>query len=289
MSFDSINLNPQLRPEHQRILLRYLIDELTLSHHDWVTLVEAVDVLSESIVMTDGQAYTFRQFYEEYIDLPFADTFLSHLLTLTDVEVEGRRAQAATAQQIGRLLDQTAGFSRDDSACRLLLIYCLYWWAAFARGYIFEVVIFRDLEAAKIQFVAHDIRRPNERRAPYDLLLFDLRGDIKYTTYFLTAESLTKLRSDFFLTRWYLVHRREWLRVAVLRETAWRRLSLPPNDDERQITPFDEVANRLPNATAFTIDNIWLTALGYEHWKQRVWLKQTTKGEEQITHGKADD
>lgn len=67
---------------------------------------------------------------------------------------------------------------------------------------------------------APGITSRSERLAPYDLLLLDLRGDIKHTTYFLTAERLSQLVSDFFITRWYLGQRREWLRVAILRETA---------------------------------------------------------------------
>lgn len=154
MILSTININPQLHHAHQRVLLRYLIDDLGLSHNDWVTLTEAVDALSVSVMMVDGQEQTFRRFYEEQIDQQFADPFLSHLLTLTDVETEGRRVQAATAQEIGRLLDGLAGFSRDDHNCRLLLVYCLYWWSAFARGYIFEVTIHRDLTASGIQFTS---------------------------------------------------------------------------------------------------------------------------------------
>ncbi len=230
-------------------------------------------------MMVDGQEQTFRRFYEEQIDQQFADPFLSHLLTLTDVETEGRRVQAATAQEIGRLLDGLAGFSRDDHNCRLLLVYCLYWWSAFARGYIFEVTIHRDLTASGIQFVAHHLTNRSERLAPYDLLLLDLRGDIKYTTYFLTAERLAQLRSDFFITRWYLRESRGWLRAAILREKAWRALSLSQDGSDRQSTTLDDVGRILPQAAAFAIDSMTLTALGYDQWKQHVLLKQSA-GEE---------
>ena len=139
------------------------------------------------------------------------------------------------------------------------------------------MAIFRDLAASGIQFVAHDLTNRSERRAPYDLLLLDLRGDIKYTTYFLTAERLARLVSDFFITRWYLG--REWLRVAILRETAWRSLSLPTSDDEQEIATLEEVAGILPQAAAFVIDSLTLTALGYEQWKQRVLVRQAAREE----------
>jgi len=87
------------------VLLRYVRDERTLSHHDWVTLTEAVDALNVSVVVIDDQEQTFRQFYEERIDSRYADLFLAHLVTMNEVEMEGRRAQATTAQEIGRLLD----------------------------------------------------------------------------------------------------------------------------------------------------------------------------------------
>jgi len=272
-----ISLNSQLHQEHQRVLLRYLRDERTLLRHDWVKLVEAVDALNASVVAVDGREMAFRQFYERLIDAQYADPFLQNLVTLNDVEQEGRRAQAGVAQEICHLLDTAEGFSRDDNHCRLLLVYCLYWWAAFARGYIFEATIFLDLSASGIRFIAHDITRRSERLSPYDLLLLNLRGDIKYTTYFLTAERLAFLLSDFFITRWYLNH--EWLRVAILRETAWGVLSLPPNDNQRQTVVRDEVAQTLPRAAAFVIDSFTLTALGYEQWKQRVQARQLT-GEE---------
>jgi hypothetical protein len=48
MILNAIKLNPQLHQEHQRVLLRYLRDERTLSHHDWAMLSEAVDALMET-------------------------------------------------------------------------------------------------------------------------------------------------------------------------------------------------------------------------------------------------
>jgi hypothetical protein len=275
---NTIRLSPQLHREHHRVLLRYLKDERDLSYTNWVVLAEIVDVLGVSVVVVDGQEQTFRRFYEERIDQRFADPFLTSLLASDDVERKGRRAQAAIAQEICHLLDGMEGFNRDDANCRLLLVYCLYWWGAFARGYIFEVAILRDLAASGIQFVAHDLTNRSERLTPYDLLLLDLRGDIKYTTYFLTVECLTRLVSDFFITRWYLTHRREWLRVAILRETAWQRFSLSQAAGERQTASLDDVASALPQAVVFAIGSILLTTLGYGQWKQQVVLMQLTKG-----------
>src|SRR5262249_26355094 len=168
MILNAIKLNSRLHQEHQRVLLRYLRDERTLSHYDWTMLSEAVNVLSDSMVAVDGKEQTFRQFYDEHVDAHFADSLLAQLVAFDDVETEGRRAQAIVAQEIGRLLDNAEGFSRNDSDCRLLLIYCLYWWAAFARGYIFEITVLRDLAASGVQFVAHNLARREERFTKYD-------------------------------------------------------------------------------------------------------------------------
>ncbi|MEK7830051.1 MAG: hypothetical protein AAB401_03150 [Acidobacteriota bacterium] len=115
--------------------------------------------------------------------------------------------------------------------------------------------------------------------SPYDLLLFGLRGDIKNTTYFLTAGRLSHLVSDFFITRWYVACHRTWLRATVLRETAWSFLNPPSAGYERQIVTLDDVADILPQAAAFVVDSFSLTALGYDQWKQLVLLRQST-GEE---------
>ena len=80
-----------------------------------------------------------------------------------------------------------------------------------------------------------------------------------------------------FYTRWYLG--REWLRVAILRETAWEVFSLPPCDDQRRVATVDEVALILPNTCVFLIDSLALTALGYDQLKQRVLMLQLAGGE----------
>lgn len=276
MVIGEISISPKLQSAHQRVLLRYLRDDLSLTHHDWVELTEAVDALSASVVMVNGQTRSFQQFYAVQIDQRFADAFLAQLLTFADAELEGRSVQAAVAREIRDLLNGLTGFNRDGQGGRLLLVYCYYWWSAFARGYIFELTIFRDLTASGIQFIAHDVANRHERLAPYDLLLLDMRGDIKYLTYFLTSERLSRLHSDFFLTRWYVSATRQWLRVALMRETAWQAFNSATTRANRQAVAFDAVTPVLPAAAVFVIDTHTLTALGYERWKELVLHQQTT-------------
>jgi hypothetical protein len=279
VTLDAIRLNPNFRPEEHRVVLRYLTDERALSLGDWVLLREAVETLGTSVVVLDHQETTFRRFYEEQIDPQFADPFLAHLLGVGEVEMEGRREQAATARAIGQMLASLEGFRREDVNCRMLLVYCLYWWAAFARGYSFEIAILRDLEASGIAFVAHDIGSRAERTTPYDLILLDLRGDIKYSTYFLTAERLAHLTSDFFITRWYLPRVRQWLRAVLLRGKACQTLGLPHDDSGATMVTLEDVETILPEAATFIIDHTVLTATGYEPWKERVQKIQSAKRE----------
>jgi len=272
MLLTDIHLNSQLSFEHQRVLLRYLSDDLYLSYSDWVTLVKAVNILGDSTVRVNGIGKTFRQFYEQQIDSLFADEFLNKLALSTALERDGPRLQAETAKNIGELFDSMDGFTREDNDCRMLLTYCLYWWAAFGRGYIFEVKVFRDLEASGIQFAHHDITNRKERLSPYDIRMLSLRGDIKHTTYFLSAERLAKLVSDFFITRWYL-GKRQWVWVVLLRPLAWAAI----NGKTTQAT-LDDVKNLLPQVLEIQIGSFKLVVLQYNDWKRRVKIKQQEGG-----------
>jgi hypothetical protein len=59
-----------------------------------------------------------------------------------------------------------------------LIIYCLAEWGAFARGYLFETMILRELQSSGILTQAH--HPVMERFSPYDLYVLGLGyGDIK--------------------------------------------------------------------------------------------------------------
>lgn len=110
--------------------------------------------------------------------------------------------------------------SPDIPETRLLLAYCLYWWEATAKGYAFEIEIFRDLEYSGIDFVAHNIRRQAERFTVYDLQVSRFLGDIKTSTYFLTLVSKT-LACDFYITRLWLSETRSRTLVVFLKTLMW--------------------------------------------------------------------
>lgn len=162
------------------------------------------------------------------------------------------------------------GLYREEVACsEYLAAYCLYWWTAFARGYRFELMVFRDLRAGGIAFVAHDLRKRAERRSPYDLVVLRQLGDIKSTTYFLYSARALPLNCDFYITLLYHPRRRRYSWVVVMTEASWRALN-------------GEVATAsLETAGDFFPDPVWIVFEGqsfviapFDLWKEKVKQRQ---------------
>jgi hypothetical protein len=176
------------------------------------------------------------------------------------------RLQAATARQIVRWVQQQDCYQRGQLESRWLLTFCLYWWSAFALGYTFEVEIFRDLRAAGIEFHAHDVTDRRERLSPFDLIVLGLRGDIKYSTWFLTVEDARLAGLDFFITRLYDEHGAGWLRVVLLTPLAQKVFDAVP--EAKLALPQEALANA-----------VQLQLTRYEDWKACVHAKQTPQGD----------
>lgn len=145
MVLSNVQISPKLKHAHRRVLLEYLQSESRLSRPQWLTLVEAIDLLGESTLILRRRRYTFREFYDIFVDKEFADHFLGALIETPDLEREALTLQASVARRICQFLDGLSGFSRRDPKCPLLLVYCLYWWSAFARGYIFEICAYSGI------------------------------------------------------------------------------------------------------------------------------------------------
>jgi hypothetical protein len=122
------------------------------------------------------------------------------------------------------------------------------------RGYCFELTIFRDLQATGIEFVAHDLTKRAERRAPCDMVVSRRVGDVKNTTYFLHAAYTRALNCDFYITRLYHTRRRRYVSIVVMTEAGWDFW----NGDVMQI-PFD--------GSKFVIAT-------YDLWKEKVKSQQ---------------
>lgn len=179
-----VTLNPKLQPVHLNILRRYLSESWCFTYREWRVLQRAMNLLGASRLRYQGRCLTFAEFYARFMDVPFAQPFLEELYRQTDVEGEGPRLQATRAQTILTWLRDRGLYGPDADAARLLVVFCLARWAAFARGYVFQIAIFRDLEAANVAFEPRDPRDVRQRFADHDLELLGLKGDIKTSTYF---------------------------------------------------------------------------------------------------------
>ena len=265
-------INSNLTPEQDAALTDYLRGAERLTRKQWHRLREAIDLLARSTVTFQGREYTFKWFYETCIDRQFADAFLQTLLTTTDVRQDAPRLQAATAWEIAQWIRQQDFYQNGQAESRWLLIFCLYWWSAFALGYAFEVEIFRDLQAEGIEFACHDITNRNERLSPFDLTVLGLRGDVKYSTWFLTNENARLEGLDFFITRLYDETGARWLRVVLLTPIASELIG----GETISASPAETVPALLDAVTAGVAT---LALIRYDDWKARVRLRQTSKGD----------
>ena len=266
-----IQISENLTPEHETTLSEYLRGAERLSREQWQWLREAIALLSQSTVTVQGRDYTFTRFYETFIDRAFAEPFLQALVATADVAQDASRLQATTARQLVQWVQQQEVYQKGQLESRLLLTFCLYWWSAFAVGYTFEEEIFRDLRAAGIEFFAHDITNRSERLSPFDLTVLGLRGDMKYSTWFLTVENARLEGLDFFITRLYDENGTRWLRVVLLTLIAHEVIGseILPAASAETIPFLPDVVNA---------SGAMLMLIRYDDWKARVLSKQTSKG-----------
>jgi len=175
-----------------------VLDSSRLQKEQWLQLREVMTILARSFVTIIGYTCTFERFYYEEIDIPYAESFIAHLVTYANVERDGARKQADIARAVVERFQKQGFFQPGVVETYYLLAFCLYRWWNFARGYIFEVSIFRDLEQSGIVFAAHDLSKPGERYSDCDLILLGSKGDIKRSLYFLDDLASTPLAHDFY-------------------------------------------------------------------------------------------
>lgn len=279
---DVIHIHADLTSAHIRALTEYLRGEHGLSPGQWRQLRAAVNLLRQSSITLRGSTLTFKAFYEEFIDRQFGDSFLQALVNPGAGEQEARRLQAEAARRIARWVQGQEFYDRRQVESRLLLTFCLYWWAAFAVGYTFEAAIFRDLRAAGVAFACHDITNWAERLSPYDLTVLGLRGDIKFSTYFLASEDLRREEIDFFITRLYDEVGARWLQVVFLLPAAWAVI-----DGDTKPVGWGDAASALLGAVSLHVAGTMFVLIVYEDWKARVLSRQQVGGAE--TNGEKDD
>ncbi len=260
-----IRLSAQLTAAHQTAILKYLRSPGTLSQSEWVTALAAFDALSSCLVLHEGKSQTFAQFYQEFFDRPYSSALITELLALDDVEGAGTQLAGKMGKQAAANLTSVGLQEPMNEAQRLLLAYCLYWWNAFAKGYITEITIFRDLQQSGIVFQAHDLRRLTERYSPDDLTISGLRGDIKSSTYFLHTARHYPLKHDFYIAALFDSKSRQRRRVVIMPVVAWGKI-----DGDTMAADLEQAAALLPQPVAVTIKGQRLIVVEYNLWKEKI-------------------
>lgn len=263
MSSIKITLDKTLKQSDSDLLTRYLNEEYRFSLSEWQRMRRVIAQLAHSQVVFQEKQFTFKQFYQRMIDGPYAHPFLQQLYQLTDVMSQGQRLWAANARKIVRWL-RDAGFTNTQTDyAGYLVAYCLYWWSAFARGYIFELFVFRQLQASGINFEPHDPRLLSERYAKYDLVIGNWKGDVKLSFYFLSEGTAPPL--DFYITRVYDRRQRAYQLVVFMEMSGWKQI-------DGYTLPAD-LASALSVLThsihLYLGRELWVLSL-FEEWKQRI-------------------
>jgi len=246
------------------MVLRYL-EDVAGPGQDWLGLVRTFNRLRAAVVVIPGKGRrTFASLYTRLIDSHLTDPFIAALYSLDDVEQESVILWASGARRIRPVLEMAGLYAADDPPTRLLLAYCLYWWHATAKGYTFEVEIFRDLRQSGVDFTAHDPRLRSERFTPYDLIVLGFRGDVKTSTYFLSLAGRV-LRSDFYITRLWLSEVRSRTLVVFLKTPMWDEI-----DGETLLIAWRELESCLPQPVRIAHRGGELVVSDYGVWKEKI-------------------
>lgn len=261
----NISLNPQLTAEHQSLIIRYIEQPGGLSRQEWRNVLYAFDLLRVSTVSYEQETFTFGAFYERFVDTPFADRFLRELMAQTEVEAAAGRLMSVYSREIRQTLGDIGLRLPMNMPMRLLLIYCLYWWASFAKGYALEIAIFRDLEASNIVFQAHDLLDRQARYTPYDLIVSGEKGDVKASAYFLYVARSFPLRCGFYILRAFDSYSRQWRRLVVLKRAVWNRI-----DGETMFHPLEQALNTPVPPMETDIFGEAVVVVDYTLWKQHI-------------------
>lgn len=274
MSLRNINLSPALTERDLDLVLGWLHDPRTMARADWPDALAAFDSLRRSTLEWQGRAMTFGEFYDEFVEEPFASPCLQELMTLTAPTPAGHTILAGYARRLREALMELLPERPLPLPSRVLLAHCLYWWNAFGKGYLYELIVFTDLRAAGIEFTAHDLSQREGRRSPYDLMVLERKGDVKFSTYFLHVARGFPLRHDFYITRLYAVAQRRWQDVVILRPEVWAEL-----DGEAQPTVLENALHIFPTAAEVQLRGSSYIVIDYVLWKEKVKARQQAQRE----------
>jgi hypothetical protein len=259
-----ITLPTTFTERHRRAVEQY-IRNAHLTPSGWQDVLEAFDLLGQARVQTEDETRAFAAIYYAVVEEPIVADFLSRLLQLGDPEREGIPLKAAYARTVTDRLLKSGWYDPATHHSLYLRAYCIFWWDSFAKGYIFEVAVYRDLKTAGVAFVAHDITDLEQRCLSYDLLVSNWRGDVKTSPYFLATARTQILRHDFYITRLYDRVRRHRVWAVIMQPEVWTAIN-----GETEAAELSQAHQLFPAASHFYHRNCRLVVAAYEVWKMKV-------------------
>lgn len=268
-----ILLPAEFQDVHRRAALAWVRRGHEFNRDEWQIAIRAFDLLKEAAVVTQQGILPFPAVYYRHVDESHADAFIQTLLEADEVEPAGVQAWAKVARSISPRLRQVGLAPSHQPAARLLVAYCLYWWYAFAYGYILEVEILRDLAQSGVQFTAHDLTRRQERMSPWDLEVLGFRGDIKRSLSFLQTLRGRRLPYTFYIVRLTQANQSRTL-VVMMRQAMWDAI-----DGGTILTTLSNLAEVLPDTARVPIAGVEVIVADYVHWKRLVLQRQSGKEE----------
>jgi len=263
-----ILLPAEFQDIHRQIALEWVVRGHRFNQGEWRTALRAFDLLREAAVVTAEAVLPFSAVYFRYIEEPYADRFIRSLLNAEDVTQAGIAGWAEVAGRIPGVLREAGLLPPQQPAARLLVAYCLYWWYAFAYGYMFEIEVRRDLEQSGVGFSAHNLVNRAERLSRHDLEVLGFRGDIKRSLAFLQTVRGRRLPLSFYIVRLTLAGRQRTL-VVMMRQPMWDTI-----DGDTVLTSLERLTEVLPAAARIRVGGVEAIVADYELWKRLVRRRQ---------------
>jgi len=260
----AIELAPGLTAEDRAALRKYLADPFRLSDAEWQQVRSAIDLLARSAIVFSERRYTFKRFYASFINGTYATPYLRQLAATAAPERDGPHLQAETARKILAWLRLNSLTPSAIPGAEYLTIYCLYQWASFGRGYLFERIVIQDLRAAGITLVAHTPERGRERYTASDLSITGIGdGDIKSSLYFL--QDLADPRAAFYITRLYDAEGHAVRQVVFMTPQGWQQV-----DGEPRPVSIVQAARHFPLPILVEAAGRSWVVVEYAAWKDRI-------------------
>jgi hypothetical protein len=264
-----ITIPTSFRREDEQVVLKYFESAGRLRANEWKLAFEAFDKLTHANIYWRARQMSFADYYKQFVEATHADQFILTLLESENISTTAERLQAEVSRKILSTLQEEGLYAADVEGSQFLAAYTLYWWNSFARGYSFEVEVYRELSAAGIAYTAHDLLNKTERLSPYDLTILGYLGDIKNTTYFLYSKRSLPLVCDFYITRLWHTQRRLYMLAVILTFQVWEQIN-----GEIHTASLEEAVYFSPNPVAVTMEEQTWIVISLNLFLKKVRQKQ---------------